>query len=121
MYSVCSAHGPSRLQKALATGTMTTVDPLGGLCADIDIPPMVPMQKLLSAHLWANVDASHTNWHYDCNHNLLCCVTGRKTVALKAPALSHAMCVTPIYSASPNHSQLPLGEPLNPNPLTLVP
>ena len=87
---------------------MVAVDPLGGLSGDIDIPAMVPIEKLLSVNLWANVDASRTNWHYDCNHNLLCCITGRKTVELKAPALAGVMHVTPIYSASPNHSQLPL-------------
>ena len=87
---------------------MATVDPLGGLSGDIEIPSMVPMRKLLSVNLWANVDKCRTNWHYDCNHNLLCCVTGRKTVELRAPALSGVMCVTPIYAASPNHSQLPL-------------
>ena len=103
-----SSSNPSRIVAALTSGSMVAVDPLGGLCADIDIPDIVPMEKLLSTHLWANVDSSRTNWHYDCNHNLLCCVTGRKTVFLRAPALASVMRVTPIYSASPNHSQLPL-------------
>lgn len=61
---------------------------------------------------------SRSSLHYDPFHNLLCVVSGSKTVRCLSPEATKWVYPQPVYGESPNHSQVNFADPdLNQHPL----
>jgi len=97
-----------------ATGSSIAASPqqhLHELLADIVVPPDISPEQLgrplESISVWVNVEKARSGLHYDCNHNLLCVVTGEKRVTLYPPN-EHTATLRPaaVFAESSNHSLL---------------
>ena len=58
-------------------------------------------------NLWMGAGAVSSSMHYDCEHNLLCCVAGRKRVVLVAPD-ARGVGAQPLHGESHHHASLDL-------------
>ena len=89
-----------------STYTRKMVDgPLHALLADIDLPPQMRETPLWQVNLWANRGFTTSSLHYDPHHNLLCVVTGRKTVRMLPPSYLAALDIRPPHHESSNHAR----------------
>lgn len=96
--------------------------PLSSLQQDFSIPfPLVkgktinaPELHLSQINFWANIQSPViSSLHYDLYNNLLCVVTGQKTVRLLPPsATTYLHKVAPVYAESTNHADDDLFNPI---------
>ena len=77
---------------------------MSSLQDEAPVPACLTGQPLSSTNLWMCVRGSHSSLHYDPNDNLLCIVSGSKTVTLFAPGLTPCLYPRPITDESCNHS-----------------
>ena len=81
----------------------------GGLAAlhrDVPPPPALRNAAISSTNVWLNRGAACSSLHYDPRHNLLCTLTGAKTVHLWPPSCGAALHPHSPFGESPNHSGL---------------
>jgi Cupin-like domain len=79
---------------------------LAALSQDCPTPAALADLIVASTNLWMNAAPSSSSLHYDPHHNLLCVVTGAKTIELWPPACTDLLEPFPAFGQSPNHSQL---------------
>ena len=77
---------------------------MSSLQNEAPVPTCLEGQPLSSTNLWMCARGSRSSLHYDPNDNLLCIVSGSKTVTLFAPGLTPCLYPRPITDESCNHS-----------------
>jgi hypothetical protein len=99
-----------------STSTTLHPGPLSALMQDITTPfPFNDTNFNLSQiNFWANIHSQVTSsLHFDLYNNLLCVVTGQKTVRVLAPkATTFLRNVAPVYAESANHADDDLFNPI---------
>ena len=80
--------------------------PVGRLVEDIEVPEMRPDRgiSMSSINLWCNKGSVTSSLHYDFHQNMLCVVTGSKTVRLAPPQTISRLHARPSYHESANHA-----------------
>eukprot|EP00850_Spirogloea_muscicola_P001155 SM000004S15025 [mRNA] locus=s4:799035:803238:+ [translate_table: standard] len=84
---------------------------LAPLLEDIHKPDILKKKEIASINFWMSFHASISSIHYDPYHNLLCVVSGRKTVSIWPPSAAASLYPMPLYGESSNHSAINLLQP----------
>lgn len=88
--------------------------PLHALLQDIHVPHLLSSISLSQINLWANMShPARSSLHYDPYCNLLCLVTGSKTIRLLPPSATCFLPARPAYHDSANHAEADLWGPGN--------
>eukprot|EP00850_Spirogloea_muscicola_P001856 SM000007S20816 [mRNA] locus=s7:318142:322356:- [translate_table: standard] len=78
---------------------------LAPLLEDIQKPDILKKKEIASINFWMSIHASISSIHYDPYHNLLCVVSGRKTVSIWPPSAAGSF--SAINLLQPDYKQHP--------------
>lgn len=77
----------------------------------VETPSIIPTEQLVAINLWMSIGTSRSSIHYDPYHNLLCVVTGHKTVRLWSPKCSAQLYPKALSGEASNHSDVDFAAP----------
>ncbi|GAX81986.1 hypothetical protein CEUSTIGMA_g9414.t1 [Chlamydomonas eustigma] len=78
---------------------------------EVPAPSCLAGKSLSSQNLWMCTKGSRSSLHYDLSDNLLCVVSGSKTVTMYPPSQTPYLYPRPISDESNNHSQVNFANP----------